>query len=234
MENNSQPNQTNSPQQPNRSYVGLFIAFAFLAVFIWAAVSIVQTLRKATGELVSPVNALGTQASQILNPTPTIMLDPVTIINDIQSLARLETIHYSLEKVVTAESGQGDLGFLFGDKLLFVAHGEVIAGLDMEKLTDDDISLRRGVLYVTLPPAEIFVATLDNDKSYVYNRDTGLLTHGSVDLETMARQSAEDAILEAALEDGILDQAQVNAENYLAQLFRSMGYPDVVFEFPEE
>ncbi|MEJ2758048.1 MAG: DUF4230 domain-containing protein [Anaerolineales bacterium] len=233
MENNNPPDQPDQFNQPNRSNRGLFIALAFLAVFIWAAVSVVQGVRQATGQLVSPVNALGTQASQILNPTPTILLDPVTIIRDIQSLARLETIHYSLEKVVTAESGQGDLGFLFGDKLLFVAHGEVIAGLDMEKLTAEDISVRSGVLYVSLPPAEIFVATLDNDKSYVYDRETGLLTRGSVDLETMARQTAEDAILEAALDDGILDQAQANAVDYLTQLFEAMGYQDVVLEFPD-
>lgn len=227
MENNQQPNQ---PNQPNRIPYGLIIALVFLAVFVWAAIAIVQTFRQTTGALVSPVNALGTQSAQLLNPTPTILMDPVTIINDIQSLARLETIHYSLEKVVTAESGQGDLGFLFGDKLLFVAHGEVIAGLDMEKLQEEDLRLRNGVLYVSLPPAEIFVATLNNDKSYVYDRETGLFTQGNVDLETLARQTAEDAILQAALDDGILDQAEMNAEDYLMKLFEAMGYPEVVFE----
>jgi hypothetical protein len=211
---------------------GTIIGIAILLVVIWAAYAVVQNVKQATGELVSPVNALGTQASQMLNPTPTIIADPVTIIHDIQSLARLETIHYSLEKVITAETGQGDLGFLFGDKLLFVAHGEVIAGLDMEKLEEEDLTLRNGVLYVTLPPAEIFVATLDNEKSYVYNRETGIFTKGETDLETLARQTAEDEVLNAALEDGILDQAEINAENFLARFLRTLGYPDVVFEYP--
>ena len=202
---------------------GTIIGIAILLVVIWAAYAVVQNVKQATGELVSPVNALGTQASQMLNPTPTIIADPVTIIHDIQSLARLETIHYSPEKVI-----------LFGDKLLFVAHGEVIAGLDMEKLEEDDLTLRNGVLYVTLPPAEIFVATLDNNKSYVYNRETGILTKGQTDLETLARQTAEDEILAAALEDGILDQAEINAENFLARFFRTMGYPDVVFEYRDQ
>lgn len=237
MENRTQPESPDQPGQPapaNRFPYGLIIAFLFLAVFAWMAYAIVQTVRQTTGELVSPVNALGTQSSQLFNPTPTILLDTVTIINDIQSLARLETIHYSLEKVVTAEAGQGELGFLFGDKLLFVAHGEVIAGLDMEKLEESDLSLRSGVLHVNLPAAEVFVATLDNDKSYVYDRETGLLSRGNIDLETLARQTAEDAILQAALDDDILDQAEVNAENYLTQLFRAMGYPEVVFEFPDD
>ena len=206
------------------------ILLVILGVVIWAAISIVQNVRQTTGDLVSPVNALGTQAAQVLNPTPTIIPDPITIIHDVRSLARLETIHYSLEKVITAENNQGELSFLFGDKLLFVAHGEVIAGVDLEKLDESDMQVRNGVLYVTLPPAEVFVATLDNDKSYIYNRETGLLAHQDVNLETTARQAAEDAILEAALDDEILHQAQINAENYMLRLFLALGYPDVVFE----
>jgi len=176
---------------------------------------------------------LNTQAAGIFNSTPTVFADPVTIVRDVQSLARLETIHYSLEKVITAETGTGDLSFLFGDKLLFVAHGDVIAGIDLEKLDEQDMTLRNGTLYVTLPAVEVFVATLDNDKSYVYDRTTGLLSKGEINLETLARQAAEEEILAAALEDGILDQAEVNAENYLARLFRSLGYPDVVLEFSD-
>lgn len=207
----------------------LIVSILVLVIIGWAAYSVVSNVQQATGDLVSPVNALGTQASEMLNPTPTIIPNPITIIHEVRSLARLETIHYSLEKVITAQTNQGQLGFLFGDKLLFVAHGQVIAGIDLERLDAEDLTLRNGILYVDLPPAEIFVATLDNDKSYVYNRDTGLLTRGDVNLETSARQAAEEAILESALEDGILEQAEINAENYMARLFRNIGYPDVVF-----
>jgi len=210
-----------------------YILIAILVVILWAAISVVNIIKNTTGELVEPVNVLNTRAAGIFNSTPTVFADPVTIIRDVRSLARLETIHYSLEKVITAETGSGDLSFLFGDKLLFVAHGTVIAGINLENIDEEDMKLRNGTLYVTLPAPEVFVATLDNEKSYVYDRDTGLLTKGDFDLETLARQTAEDAIYEAALEDGILQQAQVNAENYLVRLFRSLGYPDVVLEFPD-
>jgi hypothetical protein len=49
------------------------------------------------------------------------------------------------------------------------------------------------------------------------------------DLETLARQSAEDEIRRAALEDGILQQAQTNAENYLFRFFQSLGYDNIIF-----
>jgi hypothetical protein len=168
--------------------------------------------------------------AQVLNPTPTVIVDPVTIVRQVRSLARLETIQYSVEKVITAESGQGPFGFLFGDRLLLVAHGEVIAGVDLSKLSPDDLRVRDNVLYVSLPEPEIFVATLDNEQTYVYDRETGILTQRDINLESTARQAAEQAIREAALEDNILNQARVNAENYLHRLFIDIGnYDEVIF-----
>ena len=217
----------------------VFSLLVLIAVIV-AAYFIVQTVREsvqaATDAASGPFNqvqqaneGLQTQVAGLLNPTPTIIPDPVTYINEVRALARLETIQYSIEKVITAETGQGTFDFLFGDRMLFVAHGVVIAGIDMEKIGPDQLRLENGVLYVTLPPAEIFVATLDNQKSYVYDRETGFLNKGVQDLETLARQSAEDEIRKAALDDGILQQAQTNAENYLFRFFQSLGYDKVIF-----
>jgi hypothetical protein len=114
--------------------------------------------------------------------------------------------------------------------LIFVAHGEVIAGIDLNKLDPEDLEVKGGVLYVTLPETEIFVTAIDNEQSYVYDRDTGLLTHGEVNLETEARRAAEREIEESALEDGILDLAEQNAISFLDRLFRDLGYPEVIFE----
>jgi hypothetical protein len=88
------------------------------------------------------------------------------------------------------------------------------------------------VLYVNLPDSEIFVATLDNEKSYIYDRDMGMLTHGDINLESAARISAEQEIEKTALEDGILDQARVNAESYLYRFFRNLNFPEVIFIQP--
>lgn len=94
----------------------------------------------------------------------------------------------------------------------------------------EDLRLEDGVLYVNLPDTEVFVATLNNDESYVYDRTTGILRKSDQDLETNARQVAEAEILNAAVEDGILLQAEQNAEVYLERLFNTLGYKEVVFE----
>jgi hypothetical protein len=203
-----------------------------IGVLIVGAYFIVQTIQQSTApfQQVNQANeALQTQVSNLLHPTPTIIPDPVTYITEIRALARLETIQYSIEKVITGETGQGTFAFLFGDKLLFIAHGTVIAGIDMEKLQPQDMRFENGVLTVNLPPAEIFIVALDNQKSRVYERDTGILAQPNVDLETLVRQEAEAEIRKGALEDGILQQAQVNAEAYLFKFFAALGYPNTIF-----
>jgi cell division protein FtsB len=214
--------------------------FILLIALLAGVYFIVTTVREAVNQTAQQANsalqplsqanqAMQTQVAQLMNPTPTIIPDPVTYITEIRALARLETIQYSVEKVITAEIGQGSFNFLFGDKLLFVAHGTVIAGIDMNKLSPENMRYDGGVLYVTLPPAEVFIATLDNQKSYVYDRETGIFTNGVNDLETMARQSAEQEILKAAMEDGILAQAQINAEAFLLKFFAALGFPNTIF-----
>lgn len=197
---------------------------------IFFSLTINETIRAAVSPIQNVNRSISTQVSKLLNPTPTVIPDPVTIIREIQSLARLETIQYTVEKVITAEINQGVFGPLFGDRLLFVAHGYVIAGIDLSAIATEDLRLEEGVLFVDLPGAEIFVATLNNDESYVYDRTTGILRKSDQDLETNARQVAEAEILKAALEDKILEQAQQNAEVYLERLFNTLGYKEVIFE----
>ncbi len=117
-------------------------------------------INKSINTALSPVQnvnkAISTQVAKLLNPTPTVIPDPVTIIREVQSLARLETIQYSVEKVITAEINQGVFGPLFGDRLLFVAHGYVIAGVDLAEIADADFRLEDDILFVTLPEADTY------------------------------------------------------------------------------
>lgn len=197
---------------------------ALVGLLLWLAPQIERWLNPGQA-----VQTLGEQMETYMNPTPTVRPSPGTIVRQVQNLSRLETASYTIEKVITAESGQDALAFLFGDRLIFVAHGRVIAGVDLSQVREGDILVTDDDRVVmALPPAEIFVVTLDNEQSYVYDRDTGLLGMNP-DLETAARQAAEQEILDAALEDGILELAEANAQAYLRQLIMSFGFQDVVF-----
>ncbi len=201
---------------------------------------IVQTVRQtatAAAEATKPLQGiqeanqtLQSQVSQLMNPTPTIIPDPVTHINEIRALARIETIQYTVEQVVTAEVNQGTLSFAFGSKILIQIHGVVVAGIDMEKMLPEDMQLQGDVLYVKLPPAEILTVTLDENKTEVYTIQDGIFAELDPNLVLDTLSSGKDKITSAALEDGILTQAQRNAETFLLRFFMALGYNNVIFQ----
>jgi hypothetical protein len=220
---------------PPRSFflvLVILLMAAGIVVLGLLANSFINDIHNTLNPLEQTNHALSTQVAGLLHPTPTVIPDPVTIIHEIKSIARLETIRYSVEKVISAEINHGILDPLLGDKLLFVAHGYVIAGIDMSKIEAGDLTLQGDVLNVRLPEAEVFVSTLDNDKSYVYSRETGIFARPDPNLETQARQVAEEEILKGAVEDGILDLASTNAQTYLRWFFETLGYKQVYFVPP--
>ena len=196
---------------------------AVVAVGVWLIAS-----RRAPAPIpASDEPELGKQL--VPQPTPTIYPSSSTVIRSVQRLARLETISYHIEKVITAETGQGPLAFIFGDRVLLVAVGEVIGGIDLGQLSPADVAVSStGTLFVRLPKAEVFVATLDNEKTYVYDRATGVIGLNP-DLETAARREAEQMILAGALEDGLVAQAQTNGEEFLRTFLLALGFEEVVF-----
>jgi hypothetical protein len=221
----------------NKNLLPWILVIGILVILVIAAVGVIVSIQRTTQQVIQPVSdmtsSLSTQVAQFLHPTPTILPDPVTIINQIRPLARLETIQYTIEKVITAEIGQNALAPLFGDRLLFVGHGYVIAGVDLSKIRSEDVSYEDGILVINLPKGEVFVATLDNNQSYVYDRETGLLTHGDTNLETTARQAAEEQIKQAALEDGIWNRLK-QMQKYSGKPLNELGYSEVSFTYLEK
>jgi hypothetical protein len=213
----------------SRSNINTVILLLILVALVAGGIVLVSAMRRLARPLEEAERALEEQFAGITNPTPTIIPDPMTIIRQVRDLSRLETASYTIEKVITAESGQGTFSLLFGDRLILVARGQVIAGVDLARMGEGDILVADdGTAMVKLPPAEVLVVTLDNQKSYVIDRDTGLIGLNPA-LETEARRAAEEEILNAALEDGVLEMAQRNAEMYVRQLILALGFREVVF-----
>jgi uncharacterized protein DUF4230 len=154
-----------------------------------------------------------------------------SVVVAVRDLARLESVEYHVERVIDLRDRQS---LLFGmvktqDAILFVAVGEVTAGVDLSALKDGDVVADRaaGVASVTLPPARVLSVRLDNERSWVYARTTDVLAQRHEDLETRARQEAERTLEQSAVSGGILDRARTNAEHTVAALVRSLGYTTI-------
>lgn len=209
------------------AYLFLIIFFAVSAFAIYTLVRGVQTVDDA---VVEPVGNLVRQL--VLPVTPEILPNPATIVLEIKDLARLETASYELEKVVTAESNTDVLWGALGEKMVFVAHGKVVAGVDMAAMRADDLRVvDPDTVWVHLPEAVLFddLPVLDNEQSYVADRDTGLLTRADPELETQVRREAEASILEAAQSSELLLRADENARAYMENFLRGLGFENVVF-----
>jgi hypothetical protein len=157
-----------------------------------------------------------------------ISLDQPTVIRQIRALQRLETVSYTMDKIISGERENPVLPrFLDGDRLLLVVHGEAIAGVDLSKLQPSDVVVNGQRVSIHLPQAEIFTVRLDNAKTRVYSRDTGLFSTPDPNLEGEVRQEAERQIQAAALQDGILQTADKNARQTLTSMLAGFGFGNV-------
>ena len=210
--------------------LSVVLVAGLLVIAAFTGYALVTAVQSVTKPIANSSNTMSTQVAAFLPPTPTPLPNGQAVVLSIRTLNRLESAESVIEKVIIKENGQGALGALFGDRVIFVAHGNVIAGVDLSKMQVGDVQvLPSGKAYVVIPAAEIFVTNIDNQKSYVVDRQTGLLTKGDVNLETEARREAEVEVAKAAVEAGLLDEADRNAEQNLRRLLASLGYTDVTF-----
>jgi hypothetical protein len=176
-------------------------------------------------------NWLSRVFSEVTGRTLTIDVSQPTVVDRIQRLQRIETVIYTMDKLVTGAKENSVLpDFLTGDRLLMMVHGEVVAGIDFAALKAEDVKVNGKEVRLRLPPAQVFSTRLDSNKTRVYSRQTGLLVPTDPNLETQVRQEAERQLLQAALTDGVLKNAQQNGVSTLTSLLQGLGFEKVDFD----
>jgi hypothetical protein len=169
--------------------------------------------------------------SAVTGRTVSIDVSQPAVVDRIQRLQRLETVVYTVDKLVTGAKENPILpDFLAGDRLLMMVHGEVVAGIDFANLKPDDVRIDGKQIHLHLPAAQLFSTRLDSGKTRVYSRQTGLLVPTDPNLETQVRQEAERQMQDAALADGILKTAQQNAASTIASLLQGLGFEKIDFD----
>src|SRR5580692_9435806 len=169
--------------------------------------------------------------SAVTGGTLSIDVSQPTVVDRIQRLQRLETVVYTMDKLVTgAKENPIFPDFLAGDRLLMMVHGEVVAGINFSSLKPGDVRLNGREVHLRLPASQVFSTRLDSAKTRVYSRQTGLLVPTDPNLETEVRQEAERELQAAALADGILQTAQQNAASTITSLLQGLGFEKIEFE----
>jgi hypothetical protein len=143
------------------------------------------------------------------------------VLQQVQTLSQLVTVKYVLEKVVVYE----DVRWFPGgeNRVLLVAHGIVKAGVNLEKLRPEDIEIVGQVVRIRLPNPQITDCYLDEEKTRVLERSTGLLRTFDKNLEQTVRVIAVDDVRRGARQAGILKDADERARAQVQKLFQQMG-----------
>ncbi len=129
-----------------------------------------------------------------------------------------------------------------GERTTFLAGGNVAASVDFSQLDEDaiDVSDDGTSVRITLPRARLADPVVEPERSYVINRERGLLDRlGSVlsDNPTSERDLyllAGDKLADAALEGGLVERAEQNTEDMLETMLLSLGYEQVTVVFTDE
>jgi Protein of unknown function (DUF4230) len=160
-----------------------------------------------------------------------INVDQPTVVRQIQQLQKLETVSYTMDKIIGGARDNPYLPkFLAGDRILLVVHGEVVAGVNLGNIKSSDVSVQGHNISLRLPAAEVFSTRIDNAKSRVYSRDTGLFSSPDPNLESEVREEAERQLQQAALVDGILKSADQNARNTVTGMLTGLGFTQVALQ----
>jgi len=148
--------------------------------------------------------------------------NPIPIMERIKNIQELSTTVQTMETIVPTSASRklGDLS-LATTKLLYIARGEIRAGVDLSELTDADIKVTAKSIEIDLPAAKILDSKIDINHSRVYDYDRGFLNLGpdvAPQLQTLAQRQTLTQMVDAACNEGILQQANIKAEEAIVQL----------------
>jgi hypothetical protein len=214
-------NETEAPSPRKRLQLGLGsgVVIGALAVVLLALL----TSR-------SDSSMLGKLWSAIAGRRTTI-ISQGAVVERIQRLQRMETVVYNMDKIVTGQKDTPLLpDFLAGDKMMMIVHGQVVAGIDFDQLKSSDVQINGKEVRLKMPAPRVLFTRIDNARTRVYSRNTGLLVPTDPNLESQVRQQAEGELLDEAGRSGILNTARQNARSTLTSLLLGMGFEKVEIE----
>ncbi len=152
----------------------------------------------------------------------------VVVLDSIQNLSMLTTTRYNFSSLVTSEREMPTfLRPLYGEQQVLIAVGHITAGIDLSRMTQDDIVQQGGAITLRLPPPILMDCFLDENASYVAERSTGLFTSSAPNLEGQARQFAVQKFRDEAIANGVLNDVQQQATIALTEFIELLNLPDV-------
>jgi len=156
------------------------------------------------------------------------------VVQQIRNASELTTAIFTMETVVPASRDRTVGGYVIGKTtLLYIAYGEVRAGVDLSDLKPEDVQINGDTTILRLPPPRILDSKIDVSRSKVYDYDRGFLGLGpdaAPELRDLAQRQTLDKIVASACANGILQSASDRAKMTVNQLLMTAGYQKLIVE----
>lgn len=160
---------------------------------------------------------------------------PGLVVGKIHKASKLATTEFTIDKIVHGTKEKRWI-VKFGDAQ-FIAYSKAIvkAGVDLEKLSKDDIKIEDKSIELTLPPVEII--NFSYPPQHFEKSDLSSNSFGNkitvFDQEQFFRQ-AEVAIRENLQYMGIVETTQKRTRTMLRVLLESLGYQEIYIKFKND
>lgn len=128
-------------------------------------------------------------------------------------------------------------GFIAGERSLFVAAGTVNAYVDFSGLADGDLTLSENgdAVVIRLPEAQLDKPNLDQDRTYLFSQDRGVVNRVGDALSSQDQQElyqlAEQKMMSAAEESELLQQAEKNTRAMLTGMLDALDIEVTIIDF---
>ncbi len=162
--------------------------------------------------------------------------DRALVISKLKNSAKLATVEYIVTKVISAKV---DKNWFAKDAYFFAeTQATIKAGIDLEKLKEDDIKIEGRKISIKLPPVEILNFSYPAEGYKViekYSDESSIFKWNSLDVadkDELYRQGETD--IRAYLNDlGIIKTAQTNTRLLLKKILTISGFDEIYIEFSE-
>jgi hypothetical protein len=154
-----------------------------------------------------------------------------SILPAIQQTGQLITAEYTLQKMVKASDNK--TWYKIGDRSILISVQAIVkAGIDLQRVTKEDVVVHDSTIRLQLPPPTIFSVSLPPDQIKLQYQDVSFFRSqfSAAEREALLRQ-AESQVRQLADSLGILATAKANATTFLQRLLQGKGFKQVIVEY---
>lgn len=150
------------------------------------------------------------------------------VIDKIESMGRLEVVKYNIQDIIEYKKMRQ---WLPNAKTALLINGEIVACIDLTKITEDRVALSGDSIVLYLPEPQVCHVKVDHARSKVYDMTYGLWE--TTALMDEAYKHAEKELIRQSKNLDFKEKAKENATLVLTPMLHAFGFKHITIMYDE-